>query len=261
MSTCSTPSLPRLAPIAARTTAADSPSAESSPPRRIGGLRTHLGAEQDPLPHTRALRQPPADGAFALPAEAGRVLPERIVVRGVDPPAAPLHEAVEQRERLRLADPGTEKHCSEHDLRHARRSWCLERTPGQVCSVDNADRIGACPDTHPARSPSEPASAWTPCATTNGSDSSTASTALPPTRREYSDDDLGWLEILRCLRETGMPIQQMRRYADLCRDDGTIAERIALLEQHDNSVRDQIAMLQSQRAHLRGKIDYYRSRG
>ncbi|GID96178.1 MerR family transcriptional regulator [Amorphoplanes digitatis] len=83
----------------------------------------------------------------------------------------------------------------------------------------------------------------------------------PAGRREYSDDDLGWLEILRCLRETGMPIQQMRRYADLCRDDGTIAERIALLEQHDNSVRDQIAMLQSQRAHLRGKIDYYRSRG
>jgi DNA-binding transcriptional MerR regulator len=80
-------------------------------------------------------------------------------------------------------------------------------------------------------------------------------------RRQYSDDDLGWLGILRCLRETGMPIQRMRQYAELCRDEDTITERIALLEQHDQTVRDQIATLQSQRAHLRGKIDYYRTVG
>jgi DNA-binding transcriptional MerR regulator len=80
-------------------------------------------------------------------------------------------------------------------------------------------------------------------------------------RRQYSDDDLGWLGILRCLRETGMPIQRMLQFAELCRDDDTITERIALLEQHDQSVREQIAMLQAQRTHLRGKIDYYRAIG
>lgn len=81
----------------------------------------------------------------------------------------------------------------------------------------------------------------------------------PGGRRQYSDDDLGWLGILRCLRETGMPIQRMREFAELCRDNDTIAERVTLLEQHDKSVREQIAMLQAQRAHLRGKIDYYRT--
>src|SRR6266536_356060 len=39
----------------------------------------------------------------------------------------------------------------------------------------------------------------------------------PGGRRSFTDDDLGWLEVLRCLRDTGMPIAQMLRYAELCR--------------------------------------------
>jgi len=35
--------------------------------------------------------------------------------------------------------------------------------------------------------------------------------------RRFGEDDLEWLEVLRCLRETGMPIAQMRRYAELAR--------------------------------------------
>jgi DNA-binding transcriptional MerR regulator len=32
-------------------------------------------------------------------------------------------------------------------------------------------------------------------------------------QRVFSDDDLEWLSVLRCLRDTGMPIAAMRRYA------------------------------------------------
>jgi DNA-binding transcriptional MerR regulator len=78
-------------------------------------------------------------------------------------------------------------------------------------------------------------------------------------RRQYDDGDLGWLEILRCLRQTGMPIARMREFAEICRDDETIADRIALLEQHDREVEERIATLAAQREHLRGKIAYYRS--
>jgi DNA-binding transcriptional MerR regulator len=78
-------------------------------------------------------------------------------------------------------------------------------------------------------------------------------------RRIFTDHDIAWLEILRCLRETGMPIATMRRYADLTRDEQGIAERIALLEQHDLQVDRRIAELQAQREHIRGKIRYYRS--
>lgn len=79
-------------------------------------------------------------------------------------------------------------------------------------------------------------------------------------RRVFTDDDLGWLEILRCLRDTGMPIARMLRYAELARaGDVTIAERVALLEEHDRAVEEQVRNLRAQQRHLRDKIAWYRS--
>jgi DNA-binding transcriptional MerR regulator len=79
-------------------------------------------------------------------------------------------------------------------------------------------------------------------------------------RRVFTDDDIGWLEILRCLRDTGMPIARMLRYAELARGgDETVAERIALLEEHDRAVDDQVRVLRGQQEHLRDKIRWYRS--
>ncbi|MGW4379280.1 MerR family transcriptional regulator [Kitasatospora sp. NPDC004531] len=79
--------------------------------------------------------------------------------------------------------------------------------------------------------------------------------------RRFTPDDLSWLGILRCLRDTGMPIADMRRYAELARTEGpdSLRDRIALLEKHDTAVNDQIALLERRRTHLRDKIDYYRS--
>src|SRR3569833_2773000 len=80
----------------------------------------------------------------------------------------------------------------------------------------------------------------------------------PGGQRQYGDDDIGWLHILRCLRDTGMPIQRMREYAELSRDDQTVPERIALLEEHDREVEERLAALQAPRGHIRGKIYYSR---
>jgi len=78
--------------------------------------------------------------------------------------------------------------------------------------------------------------------------------------RRFGEDDLEWLEVLRCLRDTGMPIARMRRYAELARGgEDTFAERLNLLTGHDAHVAERIAVLQAQRKHLRGKIDWYRS--
>ncbi|GAA3397230.1 MerR family transcriptional regulator [Cryptosporangium minutisporangium] len=82
----------------------------------------------------------------------------------------------------------------------------------------------------------------------------------PGGQRIFTEDDVAWLGILRCLRDTGMPIAQMQRYARLARDgDETLAERIAVLEEHDRAVEEQIARLRAQQAHIRSKVDYYRS--
>lgn len=63
---------------------------------------------------------------------------------------------------------------------------------------------------------------------------------------------LEWLGVLHCLRDTGMPIAQMRRYAELARaGQATIAARLNLLTEHDARVQERIALLQAQRKHLR----------
>ncbi|HET9169451.1 MAG TPA: MerR family transcriptional regulator [Actinospica sp.] len=77
--------------------------------------------------------------------------------------------------------------------------------------------------------------------------------------RRYSDDDLEWLDILRCLRGTGMPIAQMKEFADQVRAGShTYPDRLALLEAHERIVSAQMAVLQEQRSKVRAKIDYYR---
>ena len=77
--------------------------------------------------------------------------------------------------------------------------------------------------------------------------------------RRYTADDLEWLDILRCLRGTGMPIAQMKQFADQVRaGEHTFPERLALLEEHDRTVAGQMAVLQDQRAKIRAKIAYYR---
>ena len=87
---------------------------------------------------------------------------------------------------------------------------------------------------------------------------------LPPVarsaggHRQFSEADLGTLGFLRCLRETGMPIEKLRRYGALCRDDSTIPERIALLEEHAAAVKDEIEELLRQQARLDEKLAWYR---
>src|SRR5579862_6788771 len=82
----------------------------------------------------------------------------------------------------------------------------------------------------------------------------------PSGHRRFREEDLEWLGVLRCLRDTGMPIAQMRRYAELARGgETTLAERLTLLIEHDDQVRERIAALEAERAHLREKIGWYRS--
>ncbi|MEV6522379.1 MerR family transcriptional regulator [Longispora sp. NPDC051575] len=78
-------------------------------------------------------------------------------------------------------------------------------------------------------------------------------------RRVFSDDDLGWLSLLRCLRDTGMPIARMCRFAELARAGAdTVAERTGLLEEHARGVEAQLELLLRQQRNLNDKIAFYR---
>jgi DNA-binding transcriptional MerR regulator len=80
----------------------------------------------------------------------------------------------------------------------------------------------------------------------------------PGGQRAFTDSDVAWLGTLRCLRDTGMPIARMRRYAQLTREEHTKPERLRILEEHDAEVGRRIAELQTQREYIRSKIAWYR---
>jgi DNA-binding transcriptional MerR regulator len=60
--------------------------------------------------------------------------------------------------------------------------------------------------------------------------------------RRYRSDDVLWVGVLRCLRETGMTIEQLRHYCELGQQgEATAAERRDLLLAHRFEVEEQIA--------------------
>lgn len=75
--------------------------------------------------------------------------------------------------------------------------------------------------------------------------------------RRYSADDVGWVDVLRCVRTTGMPIARMQQFAELCRMAGTEAQRLDLLVEHRDDVVASIAQLQALQV-IEGKIAAYR---
>jgi DNA-binding transcriptional MerR regulator len=78
-------------------------------------------------------------------------------------------------------------------------------------------------------------------------------------RRVFSEIDLKWLELLRCLRDTGMPIADMLQFVWLMNGGAaTATERAQVLAAHHQRVEDQIIRLQSHLEQIRRKIDVYR---
>ncbi|MGO4533595.1 MerR family transcriptional regulator [Leifsonia sp. 2MCAF36] len=81
----------------------------------------------------------------------------------------------------------------------------------------------------------------------------------PGGRRRYREADVEWLGLVRCLRDTGMPIADLKEYSRLSEDSTTLRERLALLESHDAKVQADIDLLRAQQDRLREKIAWYRS--
>ena len=77
-------------------------------------------------------------------------------------------------------------------------------------------------------------------------------------RRVFGDEHVAWLGLLRCLRDTGMPIARVQQFARLSRQPGTEAQRLALLEEHDADVARRVADLLDKREQIRAKIAWYR---
>lgn len=78
-------------------------------------------------------------------------------------------------------------------------------------------------------------------------------------RRWYSDKDLAWIEFIKRLKDTGMPIKEIQHYAELrAAGKSTLHERMEMLTAHREALNEQIRQLQEHMTKLDDKIDFYR---
>lgn len=78
-------------------------------------------------------------------------------------------------------------------------------------------------------------------------------------RRCYSDKDLTWIEFIKRLKDTGMPIKEIRHYAKLrAVGTSTLHERLEMLIAHREVLNEQIKRLQEHMMKLNDKVDLYR---
>lgn len=80
-------------------------------------------------------------------------------------------------------------------------------------------------------------------------------------QRVFDPSDLDWIAFVTRLKETRMPLDQIRAYAEL-RQQGpqTAAARCQLLEQHADALEAELSRAQHHLRRIRDKIAGYRNR-
>ncbi|MFI7002379.1 MerR family transcriptional regulator [Nocardia sp. NPDC050175] len=77
-------------------------------------------------------------------------------------------------------------------------------------------------------------------------------------RRRYSPTDVEWLQICTRLRESGMPMAQLREFAALVREGpGNEKQRLELLQNHETRIRAQLSALQQCLDVIEHKVNVY----
>lgn len=78
--------------------------------------------------------------------------------------------------------------------------------------------------------------------------------------RLFSDNDLDWVRIVKCLRSVGTENKAIKRYIDLCiKGDSTIPERYGIIQATKLKAEQQMLELQQQMDLLNYKEKYYQN--
>lgn len=78
--------------------------------------------------------------------------------------------------------------------------------------------------------------------------------------RLFSDNDLDWVRIVKCLRAVGTENKAIKRYIDLCiKGDSTIPERYEIIQATKLKAEQQMLELQQQMDLLNYKEKYYQN--
>ncbi len=78
--------------------------------------------------------------------------------------------------------------------------------------------------------------------------------------RQFSDNDLEWVRIVKCLRSVGTENKAIKRYIDLCiQGDSTIPERYGIIQATKIKAQKQMEELQKQMEILNYKESFYQN--
>ena len=78
--------------------------------------------------------------------------------------------------------------------------------------------------------------------------------------RVYTEENIGQLEMALCLKSTGMPLKDIKRYFDLVEQgDETLEERLRIFEEHRAHVLEGIEELKKHLEKINYKINYLKS--
>lgn len=78
--------------------------------------------------------------------------------------------------------------------------------------------------------------------------------------RIFSDNDLDWVKIVKCLRAVGTENKAIKRYIDLCVvGDSTISERYGIIQATKQKAQKQMEELQKQMELLNFKETFYQN--
>lgn len=77
-------------------------------------------------------------------------------------------------------------------------------------------------------------------------------------RRFYTEADESWVLFIKRLKDTGMPIREIRQYAKL-REQGaaTMPERLEMLKKHQKHILAEQKKLREHQQNLAAKIQWY----
>lgn len=77
--------------------------------------------------------------------------------------------------------------------------------------------------------------------------------------RRYTDENVAQLEMALCLKSTGMPLKDIKRYFDLVEEgDDTLDQRLEIFIQHRQHVLEEIEELRRHLCKIEHKIEWYR---
>ena len=76
--------------------------------------------------------------------------------------------------------------------------------------------------------------------------------------RTYSEEDVVQMEVAMCLKSTGMPLKEIKRYFDLvAQGDDTLDQRLEIFTSHREHVLEEIDTLQKYLCKIEHKIQWY----